>query len=143
MHESIEKIKSRLKVGSYCFQMLCHLEQGGTFTVWEARDLFGCTSTLARIAELRDLGVPIVSTPEDNNVRYSMREAASQPKQNLYQQAAAEIIAKHLPCVDNWQMYSFAKQAYQQMTLDFPFNEFEFCCACRAFENHFVNSKGM
>ena len=34
MHEQIEKIKSRLKVGSYCFQMLCHLEQGGTFTVW-------------------------------------------------------------------------------------------------------------
>ena len=83
MHEQIEKIKSRLKVGSYCFQMLCHLEQGGTFTVWEARDLFGCTSTLARIAELRDLGAPIVSTPEDNHVRYSMPT-----NQNLYQQAS-------------------------------------------------------
>ena len=76
MHESTEKIKSRLKGGSYCFQMLCYLEQGGTFTVWEARDLFGCTSTLARIAELRDLGAPNVSTPERNYVRYSMGEAA-------------------------------------------------------------------
>ena len=138
MHENISEIKRRLKDGSYCFRMLCHLEQGGTFTVWEARDLFGCTSTLARIAELRDLGVPIVSTPEDNHVRYSMST-----KQNLYQQAAAEIIAKHLPCVDNWQMYSFAKQAYQQKIMYLAFNEFEFCCACRAFENHFVNSKGM
>ena len=26
------------------------------------------------------------------------------------------------------------------MTLDLSWNEFEFCCACRAFENHFVNS---
>ena len=139
MHEQIEKIKSRLKVGSYCFQMLCHLEQGGTFTVWEARDLFGCTSTLARIAELRDLGVPIVSTPEDNHVRYSLPKAALQTSrnQNLYQQAAAEIIARYLPCIDNWQMYSFAKQAYQQETMYLAWNEFEFCRACRAFENHF------
>ena len=83
MHENISEIKRRLKDGSYCFRMLCHLEQGGTFTVWEARDLFGCTSTLARIAELRDLGAPIVSTPEDNHVRYSMST-----KQNLYQQAS-------------------------------------------------------
>ena len=87
MHENISEIKSRLKVGSYCFQMLCHLEQGGTFTVWEARDLFGCTSTLARIAELRDLGVPIVSTPEDNHVRYSM-SAFENHFVNSYQQAA-------------------------------------------------------
>ena len=36
MHENISEIKSRLKVGSYCFRMLCHLEQCGTFTVWEA-----------------------------------------------------------------------------------------------------------
>ena len=72
MHDDVEKIKSRLKVGSYCIQMLCHLEQGGTFTVREARDLFGCTSALARFAELRALGAPIVSTPEDNHVRYSI-----------------------------------------------------------------------
>lgn len=72
MDENISKIKSRLKVGSHCFNMLCYLEQGGTFTVWEARDLFNCTSTLARVAELRALGVPIVSTPEDNHVRYSL-----------------------------------------------------------------------
>ena len=109
MHDQIEKIKRRLKVGSYCFQMLCHLEQGGTLPVWE-----------------------------DNHVRYSMPT-----NQNLYQQAAAEIIAKHLPCVDNWKMYSFAKQAYQQKIMYLAFNEFEFCCACRAFENHFVNGKGV
>ena len=77
MRYEIEKIKSRLKVGSYCFQMLCYLEQGGTFTVWEARDLFGCTSTLARVAELRGLGAPIVSTPEDNHVRYSLGGGSS------------------------------------------------------------------
>lgn len=92
MHENISEIKRRLKDGSYCFRMLCHLEQGGTFTVLEARDLFGCTSTLARIAELRDLGAPIVSMPEDNHVRYSMGEAACRAFENhfmnSYQQAA-------------------------------------------------------
>ena len=59
---------------------------------------------------------------------------------NEYQKVTRRILDSRSCAVDDWFGYSCAKKLYEQMTLDLAWNEFEFRCACRAFENHFVNS---